>query len=105
MLLPPDESGDLQLTTCDFGGGLSRQQLFDWAQQRVPAGTSIREVRCGEFSGVCYELIDDRGYWREWILSLAELVLLVNYNCEQGDGERHRAVVDRMLSTLADNRA
>lgn len=106
VLAPPDDSADLRITTCDFGAGLSRLQLLAWARQRVPAGTSIREVECGQFSGFTYELVDGEGaYWREWLLTLAEMVLLVNYCCQEGDGEHHRAAVERILSGLVDNRA
>jgi hypothetical protein len=106
VLVPPDESADLRLITCDFDSGLNQQQLLDWGRQRVPAGIPVNEVKCGQFSGVTYELMDCDGvFWREWLLSLAELVLLVSYCCEQGDGKRHRTEVDRMLSTLTDNRA
>jgi hypothetical protein len=106
VITPPDASADLRITTCDFGGGLSPQLLLAWARQRVPVGTPISDVECGQFSVISYELVDAEGmYWREWLLTLAELVLLVSYCCETGNGERHRTVIERMLSTLADNRA
>ena len=106
VFTPPDESANLRITTCDFGSGLGWDQLLTWARQRVPAGTSIWEAECGQFAGVGYELVDPEGvYWREWLLTLGDLVLLGTYSCEEGDGERHRAVVERMLSSLVDNRA
>jgi hypothetical protein len=105
VLVPPDGSADLRITTCDFSDGLSQLQLAAWARQRTPAGTPIHEVECGQFTGVTYECVDNDGvYWREWLLGLAALVLLVNYCSEDGDGRRHCSVVDRLLSTLADNR-
>jgi hypothetical protein len=106
VLVPSDESADLRITTCDFGGGLSSEQLLAWARQRAPAGTLLRQESCGQFSGVGYEVVDAQGtYWREWLLSLAELVLLVSYCRADGNAEVQRALVEHMLSTLADNRA
>jgi hypothetical protein len=37
VLTPPDESAKPQILTCDFGTGLTRNQLVAWAGQRVPA--------------------------------------------------------------------
>jgi hypothetical protein len=105
LITPPDESADLRITTCDFESGLSHAQLLAWARQRVPANTSIRQAECGQFSGVTYELVDRKAtYWREWLLALAELVVLVSYCCEEGNRDRHRTAVERILSTLIENR-
>ncbi len=105
LFTSPDESADLRITTCDFDDGLTYQKLRAWADERAPVGTPIREWEGGRFSGVHYEFFDGEAtYWREWLLTLAELVLVVNYCSEEGDHERHRDAVDRMLSTLVDNR-
>jgi hypothetical protein len=73
---------------------------------RAPEGAVIESVTCGAFSGLRYERYDaDGSYWREWLLTLGELFLLVSYSAAERHRDRDRALVDRLLSTLADRRA
>jgi hypothetical protein len=76
------------------------------ARQRAPVGAAIEAVTCGAFSGLSYEGCDAEGtYWREWLLTLGELFLLVSYSAAERLRDRDRALVDCLLSTLADRRA
>src|SRR5262245_46433471 len=72
------------------------------AQRRAPRGATTAEASCGPFSGVTYEGCDAEGTcWREWLLTLGELFLVVSYTCDERHRRRDRALVDRLLSTLA----
>lgn len=105
VFTPPDDSADLRITTCGLDQGCGLSELLAWAKKRSPVGVPIANVTCGQFAGVSYELLDRKGvYWREWLLSLAELVLLITYCSEDGSFERHRDAAEQMLSTLSDNR-
>jgi hypothetical protein len=103
LLTPSDDSALLRIDTVgewapDWHGLLAE------ARKRAPAGAAVDPVTCGAFSGVQYEGRDAEGeWWREWLLTLGECFLLVNYSTVEAD--RDRALVDRLLSTLADRRA
>lgn len=105
LLAPTDDSALLRIDTVGAWAP-AWDELFAVAQRRAPKGAVIEQTRCGAFSGIRYEGCDVEGeYWREWLLTLGELYLLVRYSCEPQHRDRDRAVVDRLLSTLADNRA
>jgi hypothetical protein len=96
--------GQLLINTPPVDCCLSSEELRAWARQRA-AGSQIEEVTCGQFVGVSYESIDSEGtYWREWLLTLAELVLIVTYQCEQHFRDHDRAALETMVSSLSDAR-
>jgi hypothetical protein len=105
LLAPPDDSALLRIDTVgawapDWSG------LLTEARRRAPEGAAIEPVTCGAFSGLAYETRDAEGnYWREWLLTLGELFLLVSYSAAERHRDRDRTLVDRLLSTLADRRA
>ena len=75
-------------------------------RRRAPEGAVLEPVTCGAFSGLRYEGSDAEGnYCREWLLTLGECFLLVSYSTVEQHRDRDRALVDRLLSTLADRRA
>jgi hypothetical protein len=105
LLAPPDGSALLRIDTVgawapDWNG------LTAEVRRRAPEGAAIEPVTCGAFSGLTYEARDaDGNHWREWLLTLGELFLLVSYSAAERHGDRDRALADRLLSTLADRRA
>jgi hypothetical protein len=106
VLRPPDGRAEFQIDTYDYGTSSTWPQLWFNAQRRAPPGTRIEPVSCGQFAGVTFEYTDAEGvYWREWCLSLAEIVLLITYNCPSTHSARDREAVDWMLATLTDGRA
>ncbi len=102
LLAPSDDSALLRIDTVGaWAPGWSG--LTAEARRRAPEGAAIETVTCGAFSGLTYEGHDGAGnYWREWLLTLGELFLLVSYSAAEG---RDLALVDHLLSTLADRRA
>jgi hypothetical protein len=106
ILRPAGLDAELRIDCYDYGKHSTWQVLLENARRRAPQGTPIEEVSCGQFAGLHYDYTDVEGdYRREWLLGLAELVLLVTYSCNQEHKARDRAEVDRLLSTLADARA
>jgi hypothetical protein len=110
------DGGTLLLTRANDSAMLRIDTVGAWAppwhdlvaaaKRRAPKGAAIAEARCGPFSGLQYEGCDAEGtFWREWLLTLGELYLVVSYSCEEQHRERDRALVDRLLATLADRRA
>ena len=84
---------------------MSWNDVIAWTHQRAPEGASAEEAVCGQFSGLTYDWMDaDGAYGRGWLLTLAELVLLVSLRIETGYSEVRLAEVDRILSTLVDAR-
>jgi hypothetical protein len=105
LLTPADESALLRIDTVGAWAP-AWHDLAAEAKRRALEGTAIGEANCGPFSGLRYEGCDAEGtYWREWMLTLGELYLLVSYSCEERHRDRDRALVDRLLSTLTDRRA
>jgi hypothetical protein len=105
LLTAPNESAALRFDTVGAWAP-ARQELDAEAKRRAPRGAVIEEVTCGPFSGLKYEGCDAEGnYWREWLLTLGELYLVVSYTCWSGLRDRDRNLVDRLLCTLADRRA
>jgi hypothetical protein len=105
ILTPSDESAVLRIDTiCAWAPPW--HEMLAQAKRRAPEGAVIKETSFGPFSGVEYEGRDAQGdYWREWLLSLGELYLLVSYSCAYQDRHRDRDLINRLLATLADGRA
>ena len=105
LLAPPDDSALLRIDTVGAWAPGDRG-LTAAARCRAPAGAAIEPVTCGAFSGLRYEGRDAAGnYWREWLLTLGELFLLVSYSASEQHRDRDCALVDWLLSTLSDRRA
>lgn len=105
LLAPPDDSALLRIDTVGAWAPNWDGLQID-AQRRAPKGAVIEPVTCGAFSGLKYESCDAEGdYWRQWLLTLGELFLIVSYSADAQFKERDRRFVDRLLSTLADRRA
>jgi hypothetical protein len=80
--------------------------MLAMARRRAPKDAAIEPVTCGDFSGLQYEACDaDGSYLRVWLLTLGELFLLVSYSTSEPHKDRDRALVNRLLSTLAERRA
>src|ERR1700694_5031687 len=83
ILLPPDGQAELRIRTYDYGINRPWKELAADCRTRAPNDARVVEVYCGEYGGFTYEYVDEeRTYWREWILGLAEMVLLVTYTCD-----------------------
>src|SRR5262249_19252 len=94
LLTPPDESALLRIETSGAWAP-TWQELVRDAKRRAPQDAAIQETSCGPFSGLRYEGYDTEGnYWREWLLTLGELCLLVSYSCAGRLRDRDRALVD-----------
>jgi hypothetical protein len=105
LLAPPDDSALLRIDTVGAWAPAWNCFLAE-GRRRAPAGAAIEPVTCGAFSGLNYEGCDAASeYQRERLLTLGECFLLVNYSRAEQHGDRDRALVDRLLSTLADRRA
>jgi hypothetical protein len=105
LLTPPDDSAVLRIDTVGAWAPGWNEMLAE-ARRRAPKDAIIAEVSWGSFAGLRYEGCDaDGGFFRTWMLTLGELYLLVSYSCEQCHRGRDLALVDRLLSTLADRRA
>jgi hypothetical protein len=105
LLAPPDDSALLRIYTVGAWAPAWNGLLAE-ARRRAPKGAAIEPVTCGAFSGLKYEGSDAKGdYWCEWLLTLGECFLLVSYSTAKQHRDRDRALVDRLLSTLADRRA
>jgi hypothetical protein len=104
VLAPADDSAVLNILT-PFEFAPSWRELQAMANRHAPQGTVIEETSCGQFAGLRYEYVKDTEYGRAWLLTLGELLSMVNYSCDLCHRERDRELVDRMLSTLADRRA
>jgi hypothetical protein len=105
LLAPPDDSALLRIDTVGAWAP-DWYDLLAEARKRAPESAVIEPVSCGAFSGVKFEGHDAEGeYWREWLLTLGECFLLVNYSTAEEHRGRDRALIDRLLSTLADRRA
>jgi hypothetical protein len=78
FLRPAGLDAELRIDCYDYGKQSTWKVLLENAQKRAPQDAPIEEVSCGQFAGLHYDYTDAEGvYWREWLLSLAELVLLV----------------------------
>ncbi len=105
LLAPMDDSALLRIDTVGaWAPGWN--DLLAEARRRALEGAAIEPVICGAFAGLKYEGRAAAGdYCREWLLTLGECFLLVSYSTAEQHRDRDRALVDRLLSTLADRRA
>lgn len=105
LLAPPNDSALLRIDTVGAWAPGWNGLLIE-ARKRAPSGAAIETVTCGAFSGLKYEGRDAEGaYFREWLLALGECFLLVSYSTAAQHRDRDFALVDFLLSTLADRRA
>jgi hypothetical protein len=101
-LTPADVESALQISTyVRRTGGVHLSELLKIARvDPAPYAVAPAPVQCGAFSGFSCEYAHDRVFWRRWYLGRDSTHLFVAYNTELESRERHRAVVDWMLSTL-----
>jgi hypothetical protein len=105
-LNPADVDAALQISAyLKKAGAVTKPELLTAVRERAPAGTPVAEVTCGPFAGYRCEYTDDEGqFWRVWQLARGRTELFVTYNADPEDADRHREVVDWMLSSLSAGR-
>ncbi len=96
-----DEVGDICLTTLQAESGtFSEEDLAAIIRESELAPESGKPARLGEFTGWYFELEEEGEFIREWYLAQGDLLLLINYCCEDGNRDMDRDVVDQILGTL-----
>ena len=106
-LCPADVDAALQISCFrKRAGGISREELGEFAREQLPAAVRPVDVTRGDFMGCYGDFVSEGVFWRCWWLARANVHLCVTYSTAPEHGENPSAVVDWMLSSLvAEGRA
>jgi hypothetical protein len=104
-LCPADVDAALQISAyLKRDGSVTSEELLEGARERAPQGTPVKQIVCGPFVGYrCEYANHEEGLiWRVWQLGRGQTELFITYNTSPEHRDKHRAVVDWMLSTLTE---
>jgi hypothetical protein len=98
-MIPAPESA-LQISAATKEGAVTRQDMEEFARERLEQVAHVEDVTTGEFSGFTYCYYHGEMYRREWYVSRGSLMLFIGYTCEHRIAEPQDEVIDEVLATL-----
>lgn len=81
-------------------GEVDGEDLAEFASELNALNLPRKEASLGDFSGFCYQYLEEGEWCRDWFLSCKEVFLLVSYTCLLEDKTLDDAAVDYILDSL-----
>lgn len=90
----------LQISAAAKGAVITDEELLEFGRDRCPNDQAPQRVATKYFAGVHAEYVQDGISFREWWLSSGGLMLHVTYNCDSGERDTQRNVIERIVQSL-----
>ena len=96
----PNGVGALQISTARKDGGVTDDDLEDFAENENDADAALNVTQLGAFRGIELSYDADGTHWRRWYLRHGPVALFATYNCSIDDKGKEDRDVNQMLSSL-----
>jgi hypothetical protein len=98
-MIPAPESA-LQISAYTKEGAVTRQDMEEFAKERLEQVALTEDVTTGDFCGFTYCYYLGEMYRREWYVCRGSVMLFIGYTCEYGIAEPDDEVIGDVLETL-----
>lgn len=101
LIADRDGVGTIEISTLRRESGeFELEELRSIAVDNAEVDCEWREVRCGDYSGLYSNWLEDEAAMREWYLARGDLMLYITYSCDPEQSGLDDAAVDEILDTL-----
>lgn len=99
LSLALSDGGALQASSARKEQGAVTQRDLLWSEAERASWGEWKPVRCGEFTGIFYEYVQEAAVWRRWYLRSGPVLLFITYNGTFEAAAREWEPVLSILST------
>jgi hypothetical protein len=92
--------GALQISSARKDGGVTDDDLHDFAGEHLANGAKTKPVTAGAFTGFTFAYGDGENYWRKWFLRHGSLAVFVTYNCPVKHMHQEDPAVEAIVGSL-----